>query len=445
MIPGGWPHMEHEEKSKKRVCIIGGGFGGVTTAQHLPESVEVILFDPRDSLEFLPNIHELISHAKTPDDIQVPLDVALRAPNITHVQERVEHLNLKRKELSTKSSGRYSYDCCVVAVGGVNQTHGVKGAQEHAFPFKSVSHCEAIHLTIKAQLDLNGSNGCCNVVVVGGGLEGIEASGELLRFNRNHSNNSKSRKQAHLKEPLSITLVEGAERLLTEGPPELGHELAQRLHNHGVQTRLGSHVVEVGTNSVTLNQGETLPSDVTVWTGGASAPESLHHWGLAPDSGHWALVEESLRSLYDPYVFVVGDAAELPSPVSKQAYHAIEMGKTAAANMMNVLRSLSGSTGSSVSRDELKPFRPSDKPLLLAFGELDTYLVTQSRAYAAKSLAAAKEAILQGYMALLYPPSQRDGLTRLKSRLSHAARQHLSSPLTDPLSALGWLRLRRVK
>lgn len=440
--------MEHAEKPRQKVCIIGGGFGGVIAARQLPESVEVFLFDPRDSLEFLPNIHELISHAKTPTDLRVPLDVALRAPHITHVQERVKHLDREQKELTTESSERYPYDCCIVAVGGVNQTYGVKGAEDHAFPFKSVSHCEAIHQSINSHLDSTETNGGLRVVVVGGGLEGIEASGELLRLTRKLSNNSRRWKRARGNEPpspLQITLVDGAERLLTEGPLALSQELARRLHTQGVETRLSARVVEVTLNSVTLNHGETLPSDVTVWTGGAKAPAALHRWGLSPSPGQWAPVKESLQSLSDPCVFVVGDAAELPSPVSKQAYHAMDMAKTAATNVVQVLRHETGSLGAGVSRYRLKPFRPSEKPLLLAFGELDTYLVTQRRAYAGKSLAAAKEAILQGYMALLHPPSKRDGLTRLKGRVARAARQHLAPTLSDPLSALGWLRLRRVK
>ena len=80
-----------------------------------------------------------------------------------------------------------------------------------------------------------------------------------------------------------------------------------------------------------LQGGERLRSDLTIWTGGGVAPPLLHAAKLAPKPRQWAPVDATLRSRRHHNVFVIGDAAALPTPVQKQAFHALEMGEWAAA------------------------------------------------------------------------------------------------------------------
>jgi NADH dehydrogenase len=87
----------------------------------------------------------------------------------------------------------------------------------------------------------------------------------------------------------------------------------------------------------------------------------------------------------------------LPKPLAKQAYHAIDMGTLAAGNAE---RWLAGRA--------LKPFRPAPKPVLIAFGDLQTYLVAGRTVVASKLLAGAKEGVYQWFMAQRAP----SGLTR---------------------------------
>jgi NADH dehydrogenase len=117
-------------------------------------------------------------------------------------------------------------------------------------------------------------------------------------------------------------------------------------------------------------------------------------------------VKPSLQSRRFDHVFVVGDAAALPQPLGKQAYYAIQMGERAADN---VLRWLGGRP--------LKPFRPSPKPMLVAFGDLDTFLIAGRRVVASPSLAVAKEGVYQLTMAQFDPPAGGESLRGLGRRL----------------------------
>ena len=135
---------------------------------------------------------------------------------------------------------------------------------------------------------------------------------------------------------------------------------------------------------VRLADGTRLRSELTLWTAGLAPPALLRESGLARSPQLWADVHQTLQSRHADNVFVVGDAAQLPQDVGKQAYNAIDMGALAAAN---VARFLGGRA--------LKPFRPAPKPVLIAFGDLQTYLVAGRTVLASKVLAGAKEGVYQ--------------------------------------------------
>jgi NADH dehydrogenase len=128
-------------------------------------------------------------------------------------------------------------------------------------------------------------------------------------------------------------------------------------------------------------------------------------------------VTQALRSKRHRNVFVVGDAAGLPQPLGKQAYYALQMGMCAAAN---VERALAGR--------RLRDFKPSAKGMLVAFGELDTFLIAGRAMFASPALAAAKEAVFQVTMAQLDPPLGGDSLRGATRRFVGTARRRLLSP-----------------
>ena len=123
-------------------------------------------------------------------------------------------------------------------------------------------------------------------------------------------------------------------------------------------------------------------------------------------------MHQTLQSRHADNVFVVGDAAQLPQKVGKQAYNAIDMGALAAAN---VARFLGGRA--------LKPFRPVPKPVLIAFGDLQTYLVAGRTVLASKVLAGAKEGVYQVFMSRMAPRGLLTSVPATAGRLWQSWRQ----------------------
>jgi len=263
-------------------------------------------------------------------------------------------------------------------------------------PFKSVDDCAVIGRKLASLARTPGRH---SVVIVGGGLEGIEALGEILRRYRN-------------REGLGVTVVEAGASLMPGLPRRLDKAVRAHCEGRNVRILTNSPVTAVTRKRVRLRSGETLRSDLTLWTVGVTAPSLLLESGLTGKPRQWAPVTRSLRSKRFDNVFVIGDAAALPRALGKQAYYALQMGACAAENAK---RALAGR--------KLRDFRPSAKPMLVAFGDLDTFFVSGRTVIASPALAALKEAVFQVTMADIDPPLNASALGQMTARLRTAATQ----------------------
>jgi NADH dehydrogenase len=239
------------------------------------------------------------------------------------------------------------------------------------------------------------------VVIVGGGLEGVEALGEILRRYRAAGR-------------LRVEVVEAGPRLLRDAPAVLDASVRRHCAGLDVRFHTGTRVTAVTPARVRLDTGVTLRSALTIWTGGVTAPPLLLEAGIAGKPREWAPVTQALQSRRHGNVFVAGDAAGLPRPLAKQAFYALQMGDCAARN---VARALAGRP--------LRDFVPRPKPMLVAFGDLDAYLVAGRRVLASPALAAGKDAVMQLTMAQLDPPVAPEAVAGLARRFAATLRARI--------------------
>jgi NADH dehydrogenase len=388
-------------KPRPRVVIVGANFAGLAAAQHLDGRYAVTVIDRSPWFEWLPNIHELLSGVKRPADLRLPRARLVRRAGHRFVRAEVTMVDVEAGAVVTATGRRFPFDACIVAVGGVDETFGVPGAGRHAMSFKGVDDCAAIGRRLG---QLAGRKGPASVVIVGGGFEGIEALGEILRRYGDRKG-------------LTVSVVEAGPRLMPNSPASIDRALRRHCARHDVRFLTGTRVTKVTPARVHVAGAKPLRSDLTIWTGGVKAPPLLHASGLTDRAGQWAPVTQALRSKRHRNVFVIGDAAGLPKALGKQAYYALQMGVCAAGNVERVLAGR-----------RLRDFRPSAKGMLVAFGELDTFLIAGRSVIASPALAAAKEAIYQVTMAQLDPPLGGDALRSTARRLAGSVRGRLLSP-----------------
>jgi NADH dehydrogenase FAD-containing subunit len=402
---------------RKKVVIIGSNFAGLSCAMNLSSHYAVTVIDASASFEFLPNIHELLSGVKSASLLRLPRARILHRLGHQFVQDTVSGIDAEGGAVSTASGENFNFDACVVAVGGVNNTYGLPGVDNFALPFKTVDDCARIRERLE-KLAVAGRG--MSLVIVGGGLEGVEALGEILRAYRHIPG-------------LTVHLVEGSDSLLPGGAEALGSEILRKCQPYPVTFHFGDRVKAVTKTRVRLASGKSLKSDLTLWTGGAAPAPLLYESGLATSADTWAAVEPSLQSQVFDNVFVIGDAAGLPTSVSKQAYHALEMGSHAAANVKRFL-----------ARTPLRPFKSGPEISLISLGDIDTYLVLGQWVFAGPALAPAKELIFQANMARLDPPLRLPAALELQARYWQGIRE-LTVPLLWPPASLKRLaNLRKI-
>ena len=393
---------------RKKVVIIGANFAGLSCAMNMSSRYAVTVIDASACFEFLPNIHELLSGVKRAGLLRLPRARILHRLGHRFVQDMVAQIDTEGGSVRTASGEEFDFDACVVAVGGVNNTFGVPGVEDFAVPFKSVDDCARIRERLE-KLSAVGEG--MSLVIVGGGLEGVEALGEILRAYRHIPG-------------LEIHLSEGSSTLLPGGAAALSSEILRQCQAYPVTFHLGDRVKAVTKTRVRLASGKSLKSDLTLWTGGAAPNPLLYESGLSISADKWAAVAPSLQSQVFDNVFVIGDAAGLPTPLSKQAYHAMDMGSHAATNVTRFL-----------AHSSLKPFKSGPDISLISLGDIDTYLVLGQWVFAGPALAPAKELIFQANMARLDPPVRIPAAIELQARYWQGIRE-LTVPLLWPPSSL---------
>ncbi len=407
-----------------RILIIGANFAGIAAARAIPASLDVTVVDRSGSFEWRPNIHELVSRHRAGASLRVDRGRMVRKAGHRFVRAEVRDLDPARGVAVTDKGRELRFDACIVATGGVWDDRGVKGAARHAMPFKSIADCAAIgkklaELARAARCDtgaaqrdggqkatalrrapsraLGKPRASFNVVIVGGGIEGVECLGEVLRCYRHHAG-------------LRVHVIDAAPRLMAGSSRLVDAAVRAHCASLPVEFHLSTRVTAVRPGGVGLvGKGRAhalLHADVVIWNGGARPSPLLVDSGLADDQRQWAAVTTALQSKRCANVFVAGDAAGLPRPIAKQAYFALQTGAHAG---LSVARFVAG----------LAPlaFHPASKPMLVAFGDLDTFLVAETMVLAGTALALLKEGMLQATLAELDPPTDTDAAFALGLRL----------------------------
>ena len=298
--------------ARKRVVIIGGGFGGLTAAKSLPHA-DVVLIDRTNHHLFQPLLYQVATAALSPGDIAWPLRTMFRSqPNVHVVMDEVVSIDRSARLVAVRNSPPINFDILVVSPGSRHAYFGHDEWELLAPGLKTMT--DAVRLRAKMLFAFEeaerrraatGKGDHLTFVIVGGGPTGVELAGALSEIGRKAMGPDFPSLQL---EDLSIVLVEGGPRILPGFSEDLSAKASTALTHMGVTIRLKSLVSDVRENGVMIGE-EFLPSTNVIWAAGNKASTLLNSLSVPQDASGRIKVQPDLSIPGDPWIFVIGDGA----------------------------------------------------------------------------------------------------------------------------------------
>lgn len=300
---------------RETIVIIGGGFAGMNLAKRLDKSkFDVKLVDRNNFHSFPPLFYQIASSGLDASNISFPFRREFKNKrNVTYHMGHVKNIDAANKTVTT-SYETLSYDRLVIAAGTTNNFFGMEGLSENVFCIKTVAEAAHTRDEILDRLERGAlqpdpvrRRQVLSFLVVGGGPSGVEIAGALGEMKRDVL----PREYPELNpDDVSITLVEGNDRLLAAMSEKSSEKAVEYLHNLMVDVRLNTTMKSYKDKIVTYADGSTEYCETLIWTAGVCGEPMP---GLPQETigrGGRLIVDEYNRLKgYEESIFALGDIA----------------------------------------------------------------------------------------------------------------------------------------
>jgi NADH:ubiquinone reductase (H+-translocating) len=328
------------------VLILGASFTGIELLRRLRKhrrgrKLDIVVIDRQIVHPYIPLGHELLTERMrlgVDDGTVLPTARYVDArPPAQYVQGEIASFDPETHTVTLEDGRHFSGRFVVVALGSdVVAPTRLSGA-EQLLAYKSKAQFEACRAALGEVLA--GPGEPPTVLVVGGGITGVEIAGELAHLAVARPEGWRAPK---------VVMVHAGNRLLPGLTPRAGFAAASALRTQGVELLLGTRLTSYadGHAHVSGPQGErSIGCALGFWSGGLQPPAVTQRLGLPLTEDGWLRVGPTLQCLVgkDPDIFSGGDIARVYGgdgrwPTMQRAIEGIFAGSTIAANILELAR-----------------------------------------------------------------------------------------------------------
>ena len=276
----------------KKIVILGGGYSGLLAAIRLTgktrrQAVEVTLVNASETFMERVRLHQVGAN----QTIRVyAIESLLSGTGVNFVQGWITKLEPNSQTVSvqtTSGATELEYDHLIYALGSAAVADTIPGVAEHAYAIGTQQATQALASHLPSV-----SAGKGTILVVGGGLTGIETATEI----------------AESYPDVQVVLA-------TRG--RLGEELSRKggIYLRTVFERLHIRLLEdveieqLEAGQAHHTEGDTIRFDLCIWAGSFGVSPLARDVGILVDAQDRIIVNEYLQSVSHPAIYAIGDAA----------------------------------------------------------------------------------------------------------------------------------------
>lgn len=300
---------------KKKIVILGGGYGGLTAAQKLNKllakrsDVEIYLINRSPFQVYLTELHLIAGNRVKPDGVLYSLEKALEQTGVRLVIDEIEDADMNARVLKGKKA-EYPFDYLILACGSEPEYFGIPGMKEHAFTLWSYEDALKIRHRVEEMFDKaryehdeKKRREYLTFAVGGGGFTGIEMIGELVEWVEDLC-----REYGIKRDEVTLMVVEALPKILPNLSDELIKKATDYLERHKVKILLNSPVVNVEPDGFTLKSGEKIKTRTLIWTGGVRGNALAEKLGLETGGRGRIKVNEYMETSQKG-IYAIGDVS----------------------------------------------------------------------------------------------------------------------------------------
>lgn len=353
-------------KHKKKIVILGGGYGGVECTRKLEkyfrndDDIEIILISEDNFLLFTPMLPQVAAGMLATRHIVMPIRTIVK--KTTFYEGRVKNIDPYGKIVNLwgtreKRGISIHYDFLVVSLGSETNFFGMSDVERHAYTIKTLNDAMTIRNRVIDMLEQaeNESDpilrkSLLNFVIVGGGFAGIETAGEIMDLLLD----ARKYYPKIQKNEIKVTVLEALPNIL----PGFSKKLTKFAHNlltkNGIEIKLKTAVtsfdgqeimvkkIEDDSEDKTISEREAIQTRTMIWTAGVTPVNTIKRSMFKTERGK-IIVNDFLEVKEFPGVFAIGDCALFIDPSTKRPFPptaqlAEAQAKSAAHNLYSLIR-----------------------------------------------------------------------------------------------------------
>ncbi len=307
---------------RKRIVVIGAGFGGMAAVQALKHAdADITLVDRTNHHLFQPLLYQVATAALSPAEIATASRVLLRRfHNATVLMAEVVGVDAARRSVRLGNGQELPYDYLVLATGAAYSFFGHDEWAAYTHVLKTLDDA----LSIREQLlsafewaeesnDPEEVKRLLTFAVIGGGPTGVELAGTMAELAR-----STLVRDFKRIDPRSarIVLCEAGNRLLSAFPQHLSDYALGALRALGVEVRLGEAVNAIDAHGLLVG-ATRIEAGLILWCAGTEARPAARWLGAAAARNGAIQVEADCSLPGRPEIFAIGDVASFSAGLSK--------------------------------------------------------------------------------------------------------------------------------